>query len=386
MKKDVLKVNLIKILPERSKIHIENNELNNLFYIVKNKSNTLANLSKELSINPKNLSRYKTGKRAMPLNIFLRIITLTEIDINKLQNKIKIKIYNTGKPLQIGPSLEINKDWVYIAELLRGDGHINKRMWYIQFINKDRCLIEFVNNFFLGLGVPIKQIDLRQRRGIYFLTIRSMLLVHIFKELFNLQPGARGDVNIPNLIKNNQTFSTAAIAGFFDAEGNISAGSKKYPHGRCIRMSTTSLEYLKDIRRMLAKLNISSKLYSEDRHKFRNIHRLVISHKTSIQNFKENITILQSKRAKLLNILLNSYTDKIAEGSLRKPLLKALYTGSETRSKLATSLNISKKQVGNQLWWLKSKKMISVHEKIYSNKGSYFKYKITKKGEQFLLL
>ena len=91
-------------------------------------------------------------------SLFNKLIKLSRLKIKILQNRIEVKINKSGKYVKIGPYLKIDEKWVYISELIKGDGHITKNLWYITFVNQDKGLIKYVKEFFLSQGLNKNQI------------------------------------------------------------------------------------------------------------------------------------------------------------------------------------------------------------------------------------
>jgi intein/homing endonuclease len=307
MKSHIHKINLLETLPNNTKIKLDENIKSYLFNALKKEYPTLKELGQHIKINSYNIGRYSSGTRAIPLMTFIKLLKISELNLNDFQNKIKIKLSSTGKYLKIGPFLDIDEKWIYISELIRGDGHITKNMWSIQFLNKENHLIETVKNFFLDIGLPKKRITLMNTNNCNHLVIRSMLLAYILKNIFNINPGKRKDENIPDFIKENEKFTISAIRGFFDAEGSVYISKNKFKRTRSVRLSSISLNYIKNIKSMLKRLDISTNLYTEKR-KNNDIYRLVLRGRKNIMKFKHTIKPNHPKRYKLLNILLNSYT------------------------------------------------------------------------------
>jgi len=96
------------------------------------------------NISLKNISRYRNGSRAMPLTLFNKLIKLSNFKFSDFQGKLEIKIEKSGKYIKIGPIINIDEEWVYISELIKGDGHITPNFWHITFVNQDKNLILFL--------------------------------------------------------------------------------------------------------------------------------------------------------------------------------------------------------------------------------------------------
>src|SRR3989344_2882519 len=150
-----MEFSILQILPRAAKIKIDKKIRNAIF-----KEKTVTEWSKLLGVSLKNTSRYINGSRSLPIYLLNNLISVIKVDTRKLQNKIEIKIDKSGKYLKIGPFIEVNEEWVYVGELIKGDGHILKNFWNITFVNNNKILINHVKKFFLSLGLKSQQISL----------------------------------------------------------------------------------------------------------------------------------------------------------------------------------------------------------------------------------
>ena len=143
-----MKFNILQILPKETKIKVKRDIAGLLF-----RGKRLSEWAKHLDIPIKNLSRYRNCSRSFPINLFKRLREYQKLNVKTFQDKIEIKINNCGKYIKIGPFLKVDDEWVYVSELIKGDGHIPSNFWYVSFVNKDKGLVNFVTNFFISKGV-----------------------------------------------------------------------------------------------------------------------------------------------------------------------------------------------------------------------------------------
>ena len=183
-------VNILNHLPEKTFIYIESDVRNKLF----NKciKTTLTDFSKGFSLKLKNVSRYKNGTRSISKSLFVDLIKKSGMSLSFFQNKIILKVGKRGNKLKIGPFVNITSNWVYISELIRGDGslvkgHNNTRITC--FSNKNDVLILFIKNFFLCLGMNKKNIGLYPNSrdpNVKNLVIRSEIIAYFLKSFFQI--------------------------------------------------------------------------------------------------------------------------------------------------------------------------------------------------------
>lgn len=369
-----MQFNILQYLPKNAKL-LADIDLNDKLF----GTERLTDLCKKFSISLKNLSRYRKRTRALPLSFFLAIVRYRKIKIDELQNKIIIKINNCGGYLKIGPILEINSNWVYISELLKGDGHITKNFWYINFTNKENSLIKLVKDFFLDLGVKESSIFIYEKKGIKFLTIRSYLLAYLFYKMLGVTPGKKSKIiDINDFVTADIEFGKAAVRGAFDAEGSVS-----FVASRRISISSISLGWIKKLKLILEKLRIKSSIFDDKGRRENTIYRLLIYGIINIKRFYDEIEPVHQKRKEKLQEIINSYW-KNPEFIFHKDILLSIKKGINRKRDIADKLKINLITAANNINKLRSKGYITPKEKIFSNKGSFFKYQITEKGEEYL--
>tara|TARA_Y100000034_G_C6806603_1_gene362252 strand:- start:86 stop:1000 length:915 start_codon:yes stop_codon:yes gene_type:complete len=295
-----------------------------------------------------------------------------------LQDKIKIKAGKNGKYLDIGPLLEIDEKWVYISELINGDGHITKNFWYITFVNQDFGLIEYIKKFFLSLGLNKKQVYVYKREDAIFLIIRSYLLAYLLNKILDVSIGKKHSINIKEFVISNKKFGIAAVRGAFDAEGSVtSTGSRR------ISITSNCRRWLSQLQEILIKLRIKSMIFQDNYKKEKPIYRLIIHHYQNLKKFQDIIKPLHSKRKEKLKEILNNYT-KNPQKMFHKKILLSIKKGYVRKRNIAKGIQQNLILVGNNINWLRKNRFIEPYEKIYTNKGCFHRYKVTQKGERYI--
>lgn len=369
-----MKINILQYLPERTKISLDVDIHKKLFGKEK-----LTELCKLFQVSLKNFSRYKNKTRAIPLGLFYSLLKYRKISLEDVQNNMRIKVDKNGEYLKFGPFLEINPDWIYIAELLKGDGHITPNYWYIQFVNKENSLIEKVENFFKSIGLPEKRLFLYEKKGIKCLTIRSYVLARLFDKIFGVTPGNKSAIiDIPDFVIKDQNMSIAAVRGAFDAEGSIT-----FTGSRRISISSTSKVWIFKLKKILNNLRITSIIYEEKSKRKSPIYRILIHGIVNIKRFSEIIRPEHKKRKEKLEEVIKSYW-KNPEYIFHKAILESIREGINRRREISDKLKVKLDVISNNIYLLRKKGFIEPSEKVYSNSGSFFKYKLTKKGKIYL--
>lgn len=368
-----MKFNILHYLPKNAKIKMNDKLRKNLF-----SKKSVTEWSKTLKVPLKNMSRYITGKRSIPLEVLIEVINLTKININKLQDKIEIKIGKRGNYLKIGPFIKIDEPWVYVSELIKGDGHITPNFWYITFVNNNKTLIRYVKDFFISLKIRQHQISLIERDDADFLIIRSSVLAHILNQLLNTTAGKKGEIKIPEFVMNHRNLSIAAIRGAFDAEGSVT-----FTGSRRISITSNCKIWLIQLQKILINLKIKSTIFKDNHKKEKPIYRLLIYHYVNLKKFQDIIKPLHTKRKEKLEEILNNYT-KNPQRMFHKRILLSIKKGNVRKKDISRDIKKNLILVGNNLNWLRKNKFIEPYKKVCTNKGCFHKYKITSKGEKYI--
>jgi intein/homing endonuclease len=368
-----MEINILQILPDSTFVKCEKDILKNLFGF------KVSEISKSLNLSLKNVSRYKSGHRGIPLKIFKQLCTLNNLNLRQFQDKIYLKVTSSGTDIRLGPYLKLNEKWVYVAELIRGDGHIPSNYWAINFVNNESALIDYVSKFFSSLGISKSSTYLLRRYDANFLTIRNFVLAYLFSKIFAIPAGKKKEMHLPKFFFQNESFMKAAVRGAFDAEGSVSCtGSRR------ISIASTSRFWLEDLQKILEKLRIKSKIIRDINANQDIIYRLLVYHQINLIRFLKIIKPYHPKRKNKLKEILCSYPDKNPTGFWRKKIILAIRDGYVKRSTIAEKLDVDKHIIGDNLWWLQKKFLISVSKKTWTNKGGFYEYKITKKGLSYL--
>jgi len=333
----------------------------------------------------RNLRRYIRQERSMPLRVLQRLLKAARAGPAELHGKIKMRIGNCGTRLSLGPTLTIDEEFVYVAELIRCDGHIPKNLWSIVFVNKEPRLISVVRRFFEKFGLRRNNMNLAVYRGVNFLRVYSRLFALILHRVFRIPLGKKGDMRVPGFVLSSPHLAAAAVRAGFDAEGNVqtrTAENKATP--RRVVITNISKSYLKCLRRAMHSLSIESRIYTEKR-LAGVIYRLVVYHQENLRRFALIIRPLHPKRAIKLAALLETYRkDRIPELSLRTKILRSIQRGNATRKQIASDLNLSLSRVGNQLYRLREQNLIAKPAMIWTNHGGYGVFRLTSVGERVL--
>ena len=368
-----MRFNILQYLPKETKIKVDKDLSDALFA-----NNKLSQLSKRMGIDLKNMSRYRNRSRPLPMDLFKKLIEISCLKVDDFQGKILVKANRTGKYVKIGPIIKIDESWIYISELIKGDGYISPSYWHIVFVNKNEGLIDIVKNFFISLGLQENQIYIQKRLDANFLIIRSYPIAFIFNKILGVPTGKKNDIDIKEFVLSNKVLGAAAVRGAFDAEGSIT-----FTGSRRISITSNSRLWLSKLSMILENLGIKSSIYEERKNRPKPIYRLLIHHIINLRKFYEIIQPSHTQKNSKLKEIIEAY-NKPYVGYLRKPILVCIKSGKMRRLEIANELKQSPKTIGNNILWLRKKGLIEPSKKINTNKGSYFEYKLTDKAIIYL--
>ncbi len=302
-------INIFDHLPKKTFVYIENDLRHILFD--KCIKTTLTALSKEFSLHLKNVSRYRSGIRSVSKEFFINLVQKAKMSLSDFQDKIIIKVGKRGNKLKIGPFVNITPDWIYISELIRGDGSIikgNNNSRRTCFSNKNKVLLSFVGNFFLRLGINKKSIGLYAdfvRPDTKNLVIHSEIIAYFLNSFFQIPFGYKsGGLFVPKFIMDNKDYQLSAVRGIFDSEGCIRFKRKGGHTWKDLQICMKDKVYLENIQTILNNLGIDSSIKKE---KSRKMFRLLMYKKESIIKFYQKIKPLHSHKLKIFDKLLDYY-------------------------------------------------------------------------------
>lgn len=373
------------LIADETFIEIDDNIRKDIFERAIKRTKSQSNLAKLLKISEKNLSRYKLGKRSILMSDLQKLLKFSKMDIAKISGNLKIKLGKSSK-FYLPHAIELNPGWIYVAELIRCDGHLPRNQWHVTFTNSSQSLIDEFVKFFTSFGVPKNCIDIRTKaphRHIKCVTIRSKSLAFIFNKIFEIPYGNKSHIiRIPKFYEKIPLgLAKIAVRGAFDSEGTVQIGSKSYTTPRRIAICSASKSYLEDLQKILRKMGIYSSIGEYQKGMF----KIYISHRINIEKFSKEINSCHSVQKNKIENLLKIYDkNRVPERTLRKAILLLLKEDPKRRSEIAVNLHMKKTKLSWHLKWLQMNNLVDIEDKIYTNKGSYYVYNITKYGIGYL--
>ncbi len=369
-------VNILDILPQETVYISFDDDLRYRFFDDLKKTNWTC-LAREFKVSRKNLNRYPLGRRSFSLALFHKFLSKSNFDLSEFQGKAKLKMKRTNHYIRLGPFVEIDEDWVYLAELIRGDGHLAKTTWTIDFVNKEKKLIDAFRKFFVKRALDCNFYLSENEKGIFHLVCRSAILATLFSKIFLIPFGKKQNMQLPLFYFSNKTFLVSAIRGFFDSEGSVSNGSKQSDYPKRISMCMYDKSCVQNYKKALDKLGLYSCFFSEKDNKK---YSLIIGRRYHLIKFLKLIKPLHPIRVKKLKEVLKSYKSSRFQGTNLTRVLQSISKGNNRRSQISQNTGLSLPNLSFYLTKLQKLRLIYIIKKIYTNKGGYFLYDLTKEG------
>lgn len=235
-----------------------------------------------------NKSRYKLGRRALPIRLLLKSSEATM----KVMGSNPLFLTHGG--VQVRLPTEIDEGLAYLCGLICGDGnlHISKKRDYIISVNNiEKALLEetvrlLEKNFNYSAKIE---------KGHHCLRVHALSeVIHSFlNKILDIENGRKQHIVIPSKIKKQRSLVRAFIAGFFDAEGSVAL--KKNRMTCQISLSQKQKGILEEIRIELQKDGIPTKFAKSN-----DCYWYLYGNKASLAPFLEKIPFIHPKKREKL--------------------------------------------------------------------------------------
>ncbi|MBS3067329.1 ArsR family transcriptional regulator [Candidatus Micrarchaeota archaeon] len=287
-----------------------------------------------------------------------------------IENICGFHISRYGKPILLPLIFEIHKEWFYVSELLRTDGHISKNFDRVKLTSITNLLKEKVISLFSNYGISYIRNKEYDRIEIF-----NRTLALIMSKVFGIQAGNKTfTCYMPEWMKNaNLGLLAYALRGAFDGDGCVQLTKRKdnatSGHTRRIRLYGASTKYLDDLRYCLLRFGINSRIFKDPREN--KTYFLQISRRDDIVRFSNSIGFLHPKRKKLLAEVVASYKNYYFLADFENVVIKILKEKeSLTVSQLSALVKRTPSTVSEQITKLEKQrkvktKMVGVRRFIY---------------------
>ncbi len=258
-----------------------------------------------------NKSRYRLGRRALPIRLLLKS---PEATMKVMESK---PLFLTHGGVQVRLPTEIDEGLSYLCGLICGDGnlHISKKRDYLVSVhNIEKALLEetvrlLEENFNYSAKIE---------KGHYCLKVlvQSEVIHSFLNKILEIENGRKENIRIPSKIKKSRNLVRAFIAGFFDAEGNVALQKNKMT---CqISLAQKQKGILEEIRIELRKDGIPTKFIKSNGCCWQ-----LYGNKASLAPFLEKIPFIHPEKREKLETALRNQTiwqnQKVSSDAAKSP-------------------------------------------------------------------
>ena len=184
---------------------------------------SIAQLSKELKVNPRNLYYWLEGKKPVPLDSLLVLMGRFEsLNSDNIEASLRFVSFGSGPrkrecylPFKLTPEL------AYLVGYAFGDGYLNSKDWTIGFCDEYDSQISLIKEI-LESQFKVKTVKKRFQNKTELHAYSKGLWLYLNK-VFDFPAGEKkGRLKVPNLINNsNAAIQKEFVKGFFDADGGV---------------------------------------------------------------------------------------------------------------------------------------------------------------------
>lgn len=283
-------------IPENLRLMLKRNYQTLLISKAIKKFKTIESLANEFNVNRSTIYCWKREWWPMKIIYLKKLMKILNISSNEICDQIMGVKGESNVILFFKKKLPVEIPVELIAHL-QGDGSVKTRDGACNYTNQEYYLIRsFIKTFQKIFNTKINVYKTRRYTQVTLPAVVGKILTHKFDSFESKK------FIIPNL-KNEQNIKKYLIA-IFDDEGSV-VDNKKKRH-RYISLRLRNMFALKEIRKMLARLGINSKIYEYK-------DELRISRFENIVLFAKKVGFTHPLQEKKLRKLLKNYKLKPGE-------------------------------------------------------------------------
>lgn len=143
-----------------------------------------------------------------------------------------IKIHGVLSPMK--RYVDIDEKLGYIIGFFIGDGNFDNTSHSLHFTQKDKSVLETINNYFFEVFNVIGKVSRDGKTEKHILDINNIFLFELFRNYFKIQDKAWNKTLPYNILEFNEDFALGILGGIVDSEGTILTGG----YGYSIRLSS----------------------------------------------------------------------------------------------------------------------------------------------------
>ncbi|MFH1237738.1 MAG: LAGLIDADG family homing endonuclease [Candidatus Aenigmatarchaeota archaeon] len=247
------------------------------------------------------VSRWFNGKFLIPVKTLLKINESVKMDTRLIEVKV-IRIGSAQGSLPVKRSLPIAIDGnlAYLMGLIITDGHIDKNLAWVEFVNNQKYLrsifMENIEKIFNHKNFYIYQ---KNEMQVY---VKNKTISTIFHEL-GIPKGKKFDiVEVPEKIKKSSIeIKKCFLRGCFDGDGSVAYTKRQGL--RIVNYATSSRKMAEGISEILRELEIRNSVIKNKN----DIYYINITGRDEIEKFQRLVDFKHPKRSEKLEEILNSY-------------------------------------------------------------------------------
>lgn len=115
--------------------------------------------------------------------------------------------------------IDLDESFGYVVGFFIGDGNYNNNNEYLNFTQKDRAVLDRINNILFETTGNAGYIKYDGGSNIFRLQVRSRALFKLFRDYFHIEDKAQGKTLPINILDFTEGFAKGILEGLYDADG-----------------------------------------------------------------------------------------------------------------------------------------------------------------------
>lgn len=115
--------------------------------------------------------------------------------------------------------INLNESFGYVVGFFIGDGNYNNNNEYLNFTQKNRDILDRINNILFEATGKAGYIKYDGNSNVFRLEVRSRALFKLFRNYFHIEDKAQGKTLPINILDFTESFAKGILEGLYDADG-----------------------------------------------------------------------------------------------------------------------------------------------------------------------